>query len=448
MTFRSVLDIDCGIRYLYDSLPLSSSAARRLLLESEAMTSKRDIDLRYSKLNALYTKKCAEIAGRLLSLKDITATIKRVAGGAVLEDIELFEIKHLAIVNRQIMQMLERERINVVNLPDLNDVMEILDPDSLNVPSFYIYDSYSAGLARIRREMKAITRHSSRKLTEEQMAALAQLQQQNDLLEQEVRIELAARLKDKAGKLEHTLKNLALLDIMIAVVTQMKELGLCFPVTVEGGETFYCQMFNPMVKAAVEQRGGVYTPVDISFAKIPVTITGANMGGKSVVLKTLALNQIAVQFGLGAAARSCCVNIVENILFSNGDDGNGEKGFSSFAAEMLVINRIVESAKRGENLLALLDEPARATNPIEGAALVEGLLDVLASAKGGVIVATHYNIKNEKIKRYRVAGLKEGGMDYTLVETGSGDVPHEAIAVAERLGVNKEWLELTKKHLN
>ena len=448
MTFKSVLDIDCGIRHLYDSLPLSSSVARKLLLESEAMTSKRDIDLRYGKLNALYTKKCGEIAGRLVSLKDITTTIKRVAEGAVLEDIELFEIKHLAIVAREISQMMERERINVVNLQDLDDVMEILDPDALNVPSFYIYDSYSAELARVRGEMKAITCLASKELTEEQSAALARLQQQNDLLERKVRMALAARLKDKARKLEHTLKNLALLDIMIAVVTQMKELGLCFPVTVEGGETFYYGMFNPMVKAAVERRGGVYTPVDISFSKIPVIITGANMGGKSVVLNTLALNQIAVQFGLGAAARSCCVNIVENILFSIGGDQNAERGISSFAAEMFAINRIVESIKRGENLLALLDEPARATNPIEGTALVEGLLDVIAPARGGVIVATHYNIKNEKIKRYRVAGLKEGGMDYTLVETGSGDVPHEAIAVAERLGVNREWLELTKKHLN
>lgn len=448
MTFKSVLDIDCGIRFLYDKLPLSSSSARKMLLESEAMKSKRDIDIRYSKLNALYNKNCDDIAGKLVCLKDISATIRRTGEGAVLDDIELFEIKYLAIVAREVSQLTEKERIAVVNLPDLSDVIEILDPDSLNIPSFYIYDSYSEELAEVRKRMKAITGFGEKALDDEQMTSLALLQQRNDELENGVRQELAHKLAGKAKKLEHTLKNLSLLDIMIATVAQMKELGLCFPAIAEGGETFYRGMFNPMVKAAVEQRGAAYVPVDISFEKKPVTIIGANMGGKSVVLKTLALNQIAAQFGFGVAAQNCCVNIVDKILFSIGDDQNAEKGISSFAAEMLAINEIVESIRRGDNLLALLDEPARATNPIEGTALVEGLLEVIGKSKGGTVVATHYNIKNDNIKRYRVAGLKDGRMDYRLIETESGDVPHEAVAIAEQLGVNKEWIESTKKYLN
>lgn len=448
MTFKSVLDIDCGIRFLYDKLPLSSSSARKMLLESEAMKSKRDIDIRYSKLNALYNKNCDDIAGKLVCLKDISATIRRTGEGAVLDDIELFEIKYLAIVAREVSQLMEKERIAVVNLPDLSDVIEILDPDSLNIPSFYIYDSYSEELAEVRKRMKAITGFGEKALDDEQMTSLALLQQRNDELENGVRQELAHKLAGKAKKLEHTLKNLSLLDIMIATVAQMKELGLCFPAIAEGGETFYRGMFNPMVKAAVEQRGAAYVPVDISFEKKPVTIIGANMGGKSVVLKTLALNQIAAQFGFGVAAQNCCVNIVDKILFSIGDDQNAEKGISSFAAEMLAINEIVESIRRGDNLLALLDEPARATNPIEGTALVEGLLEVIGKSKGGTVVATHYNIKNDNIKRYRVAGLKDGRMDYRLIETESGDVPHEAVAIAEQLGVNKEWIESTKKYLN
>jgi hypothetical protein len=58
------------------------------------------------------------------------------------------------------------------------------------------------------------------------------------------------------------------------------------------------------------------------------------------------------------------------------------------------------------------------------------------------------NIKNDKVKRYRVKGLVDGVMDYTLVEAESGDVPHEAVAIAEKLGIDKQWIELTRKHLN
>ena len=296
--------------------------------------------------------------------------------------------------------------------------------------------------------MKALTGLGDRIPDENQARELAGLQQKNDELEEGVRRELSLKLSDKAGKLGHTLKNLSLLDIMIASVAQMKEMGLCFPAVVENGETFYKGMFNPAVKEAVEQKGGRYVPVDISFSRLPVTVIGANMGGKSVVLKSLALNQILAQFGLGIAARTCCVSIVGKILFCIGDDQNAEKGISSFAAEMLAVNEVVEGVSRGENMLALLDEPARATNPIEGTALVEGLLDVLQHAAGSTILATHYNIVNRNVKRYRVAGLKEGKMDYSLIETESGDVPHEAIAIAQQLGVNKEWIESTKKYLN
>ena len=104
--------------------------------------------------------------------------------------------------------------------------------------------------------------------------------------------------------------------------------------------------------------------------------------------------------------------------------------------------------REGKCILALVDEPARTTNPVEGTALVEGLLEVVGTAKGGFVLTTHYNILNDKVKRYRVRGLREGAMDYTLEVTHCGDVPHEAVAIAESLGIDPQWIELTKKNLN
>ena len=248
--------------------------------------------------------------------------------------------------------------------------------------------------------------------------------------------------------MDHALKSLALLDILIAKVVQMKELGLNFPSVTEVGETFYVKMFNPMVRKALEDVGKQFYPVDIAFANVPVTIIGANMGGKSVVLKTLALNQLLTQFGFGVAAQVCCVKVVDQVKFCIGDDQNAQKGLSSFAAEMLAINEVVKSLRAGENILALVDEPARTTNPVEGTALVEGLLEVIGRGEGGFVLTTHYNIKNDDVKRYRVKGLMDGVMDYTLIEAESGDVPHEAVSIAQSLGIDQEWIEKTRKHLN
>ena len=224
MTFKSVLDIDCGVRFIYDNLQLNSSCARKMLLESQMMTSKREIDIYYGKLNQLFNKNLTPLANKLMCLKDIETTIRRVASGIVLDDIELFEIKYLAMISRDVLALMKEQKITAVNLPDLSDVVAILDPDSLNIPSFYVYDSYSEELMQVRKEMKSISGYGQ-EVEGEQKQQLLELQKRNDEIEAEVRGELSGRIKEYSKELDYALKGLAMLDILIAKVVQMKELG-------------------------------------------------------------------------------------------------------------------------------------------------------------------------------------------------------------------------------
>ena len=447
MTFKSALEIDCGLRFMYDTLDIISPCGRKMLLEGEMMTTKREIDFHYRRLNEIYDKDCTKIAHKLMCLKDIHTTLSRLENGAVLDDIELFEVKYLAIVSSEVLALLQEQNIVAVGLPHLEMVVEILDPDGVNIPSFYVYDSYSDELREVRKQIKAI-QGNGEELPDDKRQQLAVLLQRNADLELEIREMLSGRLREFAGDLSVALRNLSFLDILIAKAGQMKKLGLCFPVVVEDGETFYNGMFNPAVKDALVAKGKEYMPVDIEFEREPVTIIGANMGGKTVVLKSLALNQLLTQFGFGVAAHDCCVNLVDEVALCIGDDQSIEKGISSFAAEMMAINKVVLKIREGRNMLALVDEPARTTNPVEGTALVEGLLDVLGEIKGGFVLTTHYNILNGNVKRYRVKGLRDNIMDYTLEVTHCGDVPHEAVAIAESLGIDPKWIECTKRNLN
>lgn len=447
MTFKSALEIDCGLRYMYETLEVISPCGRKMLLGSEMMTGKREIDYYYSKLNEIYYRDCTRIANKLMCLKDIQNTLSRLAGGAVLDDIELFEVKYLAIVSGEVFQLLEELRIKSVRLPVLEEVVKILDPDGLNIPSFYVYDTYHPELKEIRRQMRLL-QGAGEELSDEQRGRLAVLLQRNSDIELEVRGELSQKLIVFASDLALALRNLSFLDILIAKAEQMKRLGLCFPAVTEDGETFYNGMFNPAVKEIVVKQGREYVPVDISFEREPVTIIGANMGGKSVALKCLALNQLLVQFGFGVAAHDCCVNLVEEVALCIGDEQSIVKGVSSFAGEMLAVDAVIRKIREGKAILALIDEPARTTNPVEGTALVEGLLEVIGKVRGGFVLTTHYNIGNESVKRYRVKGLRDGVMDYTLEVTQCGDVPHEAIAIAESLGIDPKWIECTKRNLN
>ncbi len=447
MTFKSALDIDCGLRYMYETLEVMSPSGRKMLLSAPMMTAKVETDDYYGRLKEVYSKDCSKIAVKLMCLKDIETTLSRLDEGAVLDDIEFFEVKYLAIVSTEVRALLEEIELEAVKLPVLEDVVKVLDPDGLNIPSFYVYDSYSPELREIRREMRALQGNGD-DMTDEQRGELAVLLQRNAEIELKVRMELSQRLRGRAADLKLALSNLSFLDILIAKAAQMRKMGLCFPEINEGGDTAYCGMFNPAVKEVVAKQGREYMPVDISIEREPVTIIGANMGGKSVVLKSLALNQLLAQFGFGVAARECQVNLVEEVALCIGDEQSIVRGVSSFAGEILAIDAVIKKIRGGKGLLALIDEPARTTNPVEGTALVEGLLEVIGKVKGGFVLTTHYNIGNDKVKRYRVKGLRDGVMDYTLEQTQCGDVPQEAIAIAQSLGIDPEWIECTKRNIN
>ena len=45
-------------------------------------------------------------------------------------------------------------------------------------------------------------------------------------------------------------------------------------------------------------------------------------------------------------------------------------------------------------------------------------------------------------------GFENGTMDYSLVEVHDGEVPHEALNIAQSLGIDTEWLTLARTLLS
>ena len=171
------------------------------------------------------------------------------------------------------------------------------------------------------------------------------------------------------------------------------------------------------------------------------------MGGKTVVLKTLTLCQYLFQFGFGIPASEACIAIKDEIMFCIGDEQSIEKGLSSFAAEMKNIDAVIKASREDRRLLALIDEPARTTNPTEGTALVQALLKVLATKQMSLVMTTHYDIEPGSAYCLRVKGFDNGLMNYSLVEVNGGDVPHEALNIAQSLGIDPEWIDLARHEL-
>ncbi len=441
MQLRKLIDSPCGLRFILDELCTHSSYSRKLLLESTMMHDRESIEKSYSVLKEFYhvienddNKNAIQtLQFKLCKLKDINNTISRLSSSTVIDDIELYEVKSLALLSADVKNILEKlNLINVIEIPTLDDVVKILDPDGLHIATFYIYDSYSEELAVLRKKLK------EKDFYQEEIY--------NKVMEVEdaIRAKLSEALKPFVHDLCEALNVLADVDLNLAKALQMKELGLCFPTISNDNVATYKGIFHPEVKNILDKEKREYQQVDIQFGMKPVIIMGANMGGKTIVLKTLAMSQYLMQFGFGIPADSAEMMIYDEIFCLTTDDQSLNKGLSSFAAEMKNIDAVIKASHDDKKILALIDEPARSTNPTEGTALVSSLVKLLQDKTMSLIIVTHYNIKTYNNKCLRVKGLENGKMNYELVETHEGEVPHEALNIAESLGVAPQWIQMAK----
>lgn len=447
MKIKSIIDSPCGIRFLIESLPLMSGYSRYALLDRDLMDSEANILEAYLHTDSFYNllienpdnKSSLEmVLSKLQELKGIHGTIEKLFNRGILDDIELFEIKRLALISEDIADLLRKSAIKYLIPPSLKEVIEILDPDGLRISSFYIYSSYSERLASIRTRVSGKIDEGEREM----------LLRESFEIENEIRRGLSADLIPYADLLKGSLDILVELDITIAKGVLMKEMGLNIPDLSSDGTSSFVGMFHPQVKALLEERGGEFQSIDISIGNNPTIIIGANMGGKTVVLKTLAFCQYAFRIGVPIPVKSAKIAIKSDIFLLMGDGQSLESGFSSFASEIKRVDSFLARVRKGENILALIDEPARSTNPIEGSALVTALIRILERGAVSSVITTHYNIEVRGCNRLKVTGLENGKMNYSLSEAPSGIVPHEALEVAKMLEIDGEWIDEADKILN
>ena len=448
MTFKEIIDTPCGIRYCFDLLELQSGYARKYLLDSRMMTTAEEIVEAYASLDkftSLLEREPSLIQNlqfRLQGLRNISNTLISLEEGSALDDIEFFEIKHLALLGDEVKQLFSKSEIsNEWTTFDLDNIIRILDPDGLKIGTFYVYDSYSMEVRKLRRELE--NDPDNEDLRER-------------LLNEEERIKrvLCNLLRPYATELTNLLHALAELDIVISKAIQRKKESFTIPTV--GSSSSFEGMFHPDVQAILAQKGKVFHRISFSYQPgEPGIIIGANMGGKTVALKSLCLCQYLFQFGFAVPALKAEMVPAENIVFCFGDDQDQQKGLSSFAAEMLRIDRMISLVESGAKTLALVDEPARTTNPTEGSALVSSLLRILSNCPNlSLVLTTHYNVDSDA-RCWRVKGLvedKEGSdrliMDYSLTESSDNEVPHEALNIARKLGISSKWLEEATKILD
>ncbi len=125
-----------------------------------------------------------------------------------------------------------------------------------------------------------------------------------------------------------------------------------------------------------------------------LVISGPNAGGKTVALKAMGLAALMVRAGLhvpcDAGARVDCI---DRVLADIGDGQSIAMSLSTFSAHMTRLAATVREA--GAHSLVVLDEIGVGTDPAEGAALAQALLETLAANGARVVTTTHFNLLKE-----------------------------------------------------
>lgn len=153
-----------GIRHITELLPLRSSAGRKRMLSQTFMTKAKDIKEELDKveemygflLNPQFEKPITAIQQTLMQIHDIQNSLNALVQKHIMDEIELFEIKRFALLCEEIATQLDTLSCQYIAVPDLNKVIELLDPESNRTAHFFIYSAYDPLLAEARRQYKAL----------------------------------------------------------------------------------------------------------------------------------------------------------------------------------------------------------------------------------------------------------------------------------------------------
>ena len=460
MKIKELIKQDAGFQYIIDSMDFMSSAGRRCMLNTEFYNNADKLRAEWNRLNLAiqatrefkYKKPYIDLRHCLMCLHDLQGTLASLSNHTALNEVELFEIKNLSQLSQTAKNAIANMGLgDIIPIPETTEVFSLLDPDHTGIANFYIYDSYDPRLTPLRRELNAL------QTSEGDPVRISQLLAEQNEIQNEVCLRLSDQLHPWSKNLITTMEQMAYTDFLLAKADLSIRWELSQP---EIGDIIeYKGLVNPRLKERNEKQKLRYQPVDITLHLGVCLITGANMAGKTVLLKSVGTSQIMAQCGMYVPASKAVIRLLEGVVTSIGDDQDEMNGLSSYAAEIIKISDILSTC-RSREMLVLIDEPARTTNPVEGKALVQAIIKILNTLNSFTLITTHYSQLGVDCRRLRVKGFVEDladlplnpqninrFIDYSLTEDQSDNVPHEALRIATILQCDSEMIALAQEKL-
>ena len=412
----------------------------------------------------------------LMSMKMVRPTAQKCLETG-LNEIELFEIKRFLLQTKELLphwhQVQSALQLEGIAIEDITEALAILDPEGNGVATFYIADAAFPALHALRQEKRDLETRLRQSEDDAEKESLltrrSEVAAREETEEARIREEMSLALRPYIPALLRNMDAIADFDLTVEKARLARRWGGVMPVLTEDKLSMR-QMRSPRMVELLRDRGLEFTPISIDLERGVTVITGANMGGKSVALKTLALNVLLVQHGFFPFAQAAEVPLFDGMHILSEDLENVERGLSSFGGEIVGFNQLAARLDGGLHFV-MLDEFARGTNPEEGAAIVKAVTRYLNTHPAITLLATHFDGAASLAKaHYQVVGLRQldlaqlqrelaglsgrdGAnhiaryMNYGLYRVeDSRDCPRDALNICRLLGMAPEILEMVEKN--
>ena len=275
---------------------------------------------------------------------------------------------------------------------------------------------------------------------------------------------LTVELRAQLPAIEMAAAAVAELDFINAKAIFHRQFNCSLPEIASSKRLELVEARHPLLEENLRSSGGAVVPVSFALDddQNAMIISGANAGGKTVVLKTTGLLALMALSGISVPARSAQFPLYATVLADIGDHQSLAANLSTFTSHAANIARMIELCEAPA--LVLLDEVGTGTDPEEGSALGVAVVDHFRRVCGAhVIATTHYSgLKmyagnepgvlnasvefDEKTLRptYRlivgVAGASSGleiarrfGVPTTIVHAAAGSVKDSSLQASEYL---------------
>ena len=287
---------------------------------------------------------------------DIRGSLDRDPGNPF-DMVELFELKHFLVTLEQLTQAYALlPPFAGLSFPPMGEALALVDPEGRRLPAFAVVNAYHPGLAPLRAEKTALEKAIRAAGEGEKPALLEQRRElavREDQLELEVRADLTRKLMVYRKEFLANMDALGHLDLLLAKARLAKRYGCVRPTLAADRTLSLHGLRHPQVAEELSGRGEEFTPLDLELAPGCTVITGANMGGKTVSLRSTVLSLLLCQCGYFVFAREAKLPLFHQVALILADSGPGSGGLSSFGREVHLLDKLLAGTGGGRFFLAL-----------------------------------------------------------------------------------------------